>query len=59
MEGDHVVECDTVWPFAEADCFSIFTMSAVLSFCYIKKDIFLSRIGGTVARTACKTAKKH
>ena len=37
MEGDHTVEHDIVWPFAGAGCFSIFRMSIVLSFCYIKK----------------------
>lgn len=35
-----MVEHDIVLSFASTDCFSIFRMSIVLSFCYIKKGCY-------------------
>lgn len=51
MDGDHMVEHETVLSFAGADCFSFFRMSiVVLSFLRIKKDFVVSRIGGTASK---------
>lgn len=50
MEGEHMGEHDIVLSFAGADCFSIFSMSIVLGFCCIKKDIVVSRRGGTASK---------